>query len=231
METLSALPPIELTQPKAESESHTRKKKIHCKQELIVNSLQKFYTGRTDIKEILPILKGTSDLSLRLVDWFVTNYSKRHNTVYILDGQEFLVYVNYKSQLKAYSKKLFDPFCRRERILFQVPGEEAFLTTVGKLNFFRWAIEKGVLTHLSIHAPTIEADMNKAMKEQLKARNSTETSQASTESTNTVMSLLSTQSVSTSSSARSTRRRAIEKEQPAAKQMQKHVVEIELRFD
>ena len=161
----------------------------------------------------------------------MTNYSKRHNTVYILDGQEFLVYVNYKSQLKAYSKKLFDPFCRRERILFQVPGEEAFLTTVGKLNFFRWAIEKGVLTHLSIHAPTIEADMNKAMKEQLKARNSTETSQASTESTNTVMSLLSTQSVSTSSSARSTRRRAIEKEQPAAKQMQKHVVEIELRFD
>jgi len=209
-------------------ESGTRKKKIHCKQELIVNSLQKFYTGRTDMKEILPMLKGSSDLSLRLVDWFVTNYSKRHNTVYILDGQEFLVYTNYKSQLKAYSKKLFDPFCRRERILFQIPGEEPFLTTVGKLNFFRWAIEKNVLTYLSLHAPTIETDMNKAMKEQNKARNSTATS---TESSTSVVSTTSLVTTSTASSARSTRRRQAEKEQPAAKQMQKHLMEIELRFD
>jgi hypothetical protein len=180
------------------------------------------------MKEILPMLKGTSDLSLRLVDWFVTNYSKRHNTVYILDGQEFLVYTNYKSQLKAYSKKLFDPFCRRERILFQIPGEEPFLTTVGKLNFFRWAIEKNVLTYLSLHAPTIETDMNKAMKEQNKARNSTATS---TESSTSVVSTTSLVTTSTASSARSTRRRQAEKEQPAAKQMQKHLMEIELRFD
>ena len=224
MEVLSTLQPMRTDS----GESGTRKKKIHCKQELIVNSLQKFYTGRTDMKEILPMLKGTSDLSLRLVDWFVTNYSKRHNTVYILDGQEFLVYTNYKSQLKAYSKKLFDPFCRRERILFQIPGEEPFLTTVGKLNFFRWAIEKNVLTYLSLHAPTIETDMNKAMKEQNKARNSTATS---TESSTSVVSTTSLITTSTASSARSTRRRQAEKEQPAAKQMQKHLIEIELRFD
>lgn len=224
MEVLSTLQPMRTDS----GESGTRKKKIHCKQELIVNSLQKFYTGRTDMKEILPMLKGTSDLSLRLVDWFVTNYSKRHNTVYILDGQEFLVYTNYKSQLKAYSKKLFDPFCRRERILFQIPGEEPFLTTVGKLNFFRWAIEKNVLTYLSLHAPTIETDMNKAMKEQNKARNSTATS---TESSTSVVSTTSLITTSTASSARSTRRRQAEKEQPAAKQMQKHLIEIELHFD
>jgi len=224
MEVLSTLQPMRTDS----GESGTRKKKIHCKQELIVNSLQKFYTGRTDMKEILPMLKGTSDLSLRLVDWFVTNYSKRHNTVYILDGQEFLVYTNYKSQLKAYSKKLFDPFCRRERILFQIPGEEPFLTTVGKLNFFRWAIEKNVLTYLSLHAPRIETDMNKAMKEQNKARNSTATS---TESSTSVVSTTSLVTTSTASSARSTRRRQAEKEQPAAKQMQKHLMEIELRFD
>jgi len=224
MEILQPLPspPVFRTDS---GESGTRKKKIHCKQELIVNSLQKFYTGRTDMKEVLPMLKGTSDLSLRLVDWFVTNYSKRHNTVYILDGQEFLVYTNYKSQLKAYSKKLFDPFCRRERILFQIPGEEPFLTTVGKLNFFRWAIEKNVLTYLSLHAPTIEADMNKAMKEQNKVRNSTANSTDSTITTAT------TATISTTSSARSTRRRQMEKEPPAAKQMQKHLMAIELRFD
>ena len=219
---------------KQESESYTRKKKIHCKQELIVSSLQKFYTGRTDMKEILPLLQGTSGVSLRLIDWFVTNYAKKHNTGYILEGQEFLVYMNYKSQLKAYSKKLFDPFCRRERILFQVPGEEPFITTVGKLNFFRWAIEKGVLTYLTLNSATIETEMNKAMKEQNKARSSTASSQTSTNSTTSAVSLLSQSSktsVSSTSSTRSTRRRNPDKELAAAKLMQKHDVEIELRFD
>lgn len=217
---------------KPDSESYTRKKKIHCKQELIVSSLQKFYASRDDIKEILPMLQGTSDISLRLVDWFVTNYAKKHNTGYILEGQEFLVYMNYKSQLKAYSKKLFDPFCRRERILFQIPSEEPFVTTVGKLNFFRWAIEKGVLTYLKLNTAAVEADMNKAMKEQSKARNSTASSQSSTLSSESTISLQSSKtSVSSTSSTRSTRRRTHEKELAAAKLMQKHNVEIELRFD
>lgn len=215
--------------PKASEPSTRKQKKIHCKQELIVSNLQKFYAGRTDIKEIMPVLLGTSDLSLRLVDWFVTNYAKKHNIGYVLDGQEFLVYMNYKSQLKAYSKKLFDPFCRRERIMFQVPGEEPFVTTVGKLNFFRWAIEKGVLTYLKLNSVKIEAEMNKAMKEQSKARNSTA---SSTESGGTVVSSVSEVSYSSSgSSSRSTRRRNQEKEQAAAKLMQKHEVMIELRFD
>ena len=119
----------------------TRRRKIHCKQELIISSLQKFYGNRTDTAEILELLQGTSRISLRLIDWFVTNYSKQYNISYILANQEFLVYTNYKSQLKAYSKKLFDPFCRRERIMFQLSGQQPFLTTVGKLNFFRWAID------------------------------------------------------------------------------------------
>ena len=216
---------------KQESESYTRKKKIHCKQELIVSSLQKFYTGRTDMKEILPLLQGTSGVSLRLIDWFVTNYAKKHNTGYILEGQEFLVYMNYKSQLKAYSKKLFDPFCRRERILFQVPGEEPFITTVGKLNFFRWAIEKGVLTYLTLNSAAIETEMNKAMKEQNKARSSTASSTNSTASAVSLLSQSSKTSVSSTSSTRSTRRRNPDKELAAAKLMQKHDVEIELRFD
>ena len=235
MEIELRIPGLPTFQPlKQDSESNTRKKKIHCKQELIVSSLQKFYAGRQDIKEILPILQGTSPLSLRLVDWFVTNYAKKHNTGYILEGQEFLVYTNYKSQLKAYSKKLFDPFCRRERIMFQVPGEEAFITTVGKLNFFRWAIEKGVLTYLSLNNQVIEADMNTAMKEQSKSRNNTASSQSSTGSSDTVVSQITVSTMSsgsTNSSNRSTRRRKSEKEPAAAKLMEKHNYEIELRFD
>ena len=133
---LSQIQAVEGTIP----DFQTRKRKIYCKQELIIKSLQTFYTGRTDLKEIMELLQGTSIISLRLIDWFVTNYAKRHSIGYVLGGQEFMVHMSYKSQLKSYSKKLFDPFCRRERIMFSLPGTEQFVTTVGKLNFFRWAI-------------------------------------------------------------------------------------------
>jgi len=198
----------------------TRKKKIHCKQELIISSLQRFYSGRQDLGEIVELLKGTSEVSLRLIDWFVTNYSKVHNTSYILNNQEFVVYMNYKNQLKAYSKKLFDPFCRRERISFQIPGHEAFLTTVGKLNFFRWALEKGILDYIKGRQPEIEKDMNAAMREQAKSRTSTRDSE---QSEITV--------VSTASTISQTRKRIANKEQTPLKLLQKHDCPIEMRWD
>ena len=191
----------------------TRKRKIQCKQELIISSLQRFYSGRNDLDEIVELLKGTSEVSLRLVDWFVTNYSKAHSTSYILNGQEFVVYMNYKNQLKAYSKKLFDPFCRRERISFQIPGHEPFLTTVGKLNFFRWALEKEILTYIKGNQTAIEKEMNAAMREQNKQRIDTR------------------ESSTTTSTVSQTRKRTTATEPAAIKLLQKHDCPIEMRFD
>ena len=162
-------------------DSQTRKRKIHCKQELIIMSLQSFYSTRKDLDEIMELLQGTSIISLRLIDWFVTNYAKRHTIGYILGGQEFMVYMSYKSQLKAYSKKLFDPFCRRERIMFSLPGTEQFVTTVGKLNFFRWAIEKNVIEYLKKHRETVEAEMNTHMKQLSRSRSTRNTTNSSNE--------------------------------------------------
>ena len=210
--------------PTVSPDLQTRKRKIHCKQELIIASLQRFYSGRDDLNEIVELLKGTSEVSLRLIDWFVTNFSKAHSTSYILHGQEFVVYMNYKNQLKAYSKKLFDPFCRRERISFQIPGHEAFLTTVGKLNFFRWAIEKGILDYIKGHQTEIEKEMNSAMKEQAKIRGTTPSTRDSTVSYNSVAtSVLSTVS--------QTRKRVVNHEPSAIKLLQKHDCPIEMRWD
>lgn len=164
-------------------DAQTRKRKIHCKQELIVMSLQAFYGSRKDLTEVMEMLQGTSVISLRLIDWFVTNYSKRHNIGYILNGQEFMVYMSYKSQLKAYSKKLFDPFCRRERIMFSLPGIESFVTTVGKLNFFRWAIEKNIIEYLKLNRETVEVEMNTHMKQLSRSRSTRNTVSSSSNST------------------------------------------------
>jgi hypothetical protein len=210
--------------PSVSPDFQTRKRKIHCKQELIIASLQRFYSGREDLNEIVGLLKGTSEVSLRLIDWFVTNYSKAHSTSYILNGQEFVVYMNYKNQLKAYSKKLFDPFCRRERISFQIPGHDAFLTTVGKLNFFRWAIEKGILDYIKGHQPEVEKEMNSAMREQTKrSEPSTRETTTSTTSATSVVSAVSTVS--------QTRKRLPKSDTAAIKLLQKHECTIEMRFD
>jgi hypothetical protein len=205
----------------------TRRRKIHCKQELIVSSLQRFYNERDDIDDILQILQGTSAISLRLIDWFVTNYAKAHSTSYIIASQEFLVYLNYKSQLKAYSKKLFDPFCRRERIMFQIGTHPTFLTTVGKLNFFRWAIEKGILDYIRQHLQDIEKEMNVFMRDIQKEKKSVTPPSAST----TASSVSTGASILTSSTKSSTRRRIAAKELSTVKIMQKHDMTVEVRFD
>ena len=215
MDTLSELPVVTM-----DPDPQTRRRKIHCKQELIVSSLQRFYAGRDDKEYIIKLLEGTSDISLRLIDWFVTNYAKQHNISYILANQEFLVYTNYKSQLKAYSKKLFDPFCRRERIMFQIPGQEMFQTTVGKLNFFRWALERGVLDYIKMNLAKIEQAMNASSREIQKARKAISSSTTATTAT-----------AATTTTRGSTRKRLVATEPPNSKLMQKHDNVVEVRFD
>jgi hypothetical protein len=210
-----------------EPDPQTRRRKIHCKQELIVNSLQRFYANRKDITEIVSMLQGTSDISLRVIDWFVTNYAKTHSTAYILNGQEFLVYRDYKSQLKAYSKKLFDPFCRRERIYFQVPNHPSFLTTVAKLNFFRWAIEKDILNYIKLNQEAVEKEMNQSMKEIAKSRTPPQTG-SSISSTETTQTVATTETTSTTRST--TRRRITNKDSAPIKMMQKHSFDTEMSF-
>jgi hypothetical protein len=205
--------------------SDTRKRKIPCRRELLVLSLQRFYSSRPDLHSLVPILKGEGDLSLRLIDWFVTNYAKKHHVSYISNGQEFIVYLNYKSQLKAFSKKLFDPFCRRERILFQCGDLEPFETTVGQLNFFRWAFEKDVLGYVRQNLADIVKEEKLARANGTQSSTDSSTSGVSTESAQSAV------TISTQGSGKSTRRRRTEKVQSSTKMMHKHDLEIQLTFD
>ena len=84
---------------------------------LLIDNLLKFYNENNNMDKMLSIINGQSNISLRIVDWFTTNYAKKYYTVYNLDNNtRFKVYMDYKLKLKAYSKKRFDPFCRWERI-------------------------------------------------------------------------------------------------------------------
>ena len=74
----------------------------------------------------------------------------------------FKVYEDYKLKLKAYSKKRFDPFCRWDRIQIPVNENEdlCFETTIGQLNFFKWAIENEIILYITENYDVIEQDMN-----------------------------------------------------------------------
>ena len=80
------------------------------------------------------------------------------------------VYLRYRSQLKSYNKANFDPFCRNERITGWGDNGD-IITTIGQLNFFRWAIENRVLEYINDNLEDIEKDMNTNIKKNLKKKN------------------------------------------------------------
>jgi hypothetical protein len=169
-------------------------KNITSKQSLLIIPITKYFSNKKTLKKLITILKGES-ISLRLIDWFVTNYCKKFNVLYNLNDfkdkdsvhqasqqvaqqaaqqaaqeqqkkkdQSFdnfiIVHNNYKGQLKAYSKKNFDPFCRRNRIRFYYDENKYFITTVGQLNFFKWALENHIINYIKTHLKEVENDMN-----------------------------------------------------------------------
>jgi len=121
------------------------------KSDVLLNSVQTFYKeNETNSKHLLDILEKKNGISLRNIEWFITNYSKKTNLSYKTDdGKQFIVHCAYKSSLDGYSKKLFDPFCRTKKIEFDVPNSERKIhTTVAQLNFIKWCIKNNIISYL-----------------------------------------------------------------------------------
>lgn len=221
----------------------TRKRKIECKPGLMIASLQRFYSSHPEIDKVITYLNGEASLSLRIIDWFITKYSRKNFVRYQMNGQEFLVYLSYKGQLKAYSKQYFDPNCRRERIMFKIQGHDSFTTTIGKLNFFRWALETDILNYIEEHEEEIRSGYNAHLKETIQSQKSSKSDTASstdsTDSNSSVASAVSTTStasaasaVSTSStgSTRGTRRKRNKQTPSSLNKLQVYSTPIELQF-
>jgi len=91
---------------------------IDTKLSLLMKSLTDFYKNPIYIEQMKNIVDQNSVISLRILDWFITNYSKKYRTIIKNKDSTLDVYQNYKLQLKSFSKKQFDPFCRKNKILF-----------------------------------------------------------------------------------------------------------------
>lgn len=146
-----------------------RSNAFNTQNSLLLNNLMEFYNKNGNLEKMMKIINGESEISLRIVDWFVTNFAKKYYTVYELSqslgenlsNTRFKVYNDYKLKLKAYSKKRFDPFCRWDRISIPYNENQLMETTIGQLNFFKWAIENKIVDYIKNNYETIETDMNK----------------------------------------------------------------------
>jgi hypothetical protein len=136
--------------------------------DLLLKNLLVFYNTKENdnLDKMLRIITGESKISLRIVDWFATNYAKKYYTLYTIEQtvdnivRRFKVYDDYKLKLKAYSKRRFDPFCRWDRISIPYKDDKCIETTIGQLNFFKWALENKVIDYIDDNYDTIEKDMN-----------------------------------------------------------------------
>lgn len=142
---------------------------INSKRDLLMVSLSKFFSNQDNLSKMIPIITGKSKISLRILDWFVTNYCKKYNVRYEIDlpnnkKKLFIVYLEYKNNLKAFSKQLLDPFNRRQRLLMIDKNGNEIITTVGQLNFFRWALENDIIKYVTENHAHIEEDMNASLK-------------------------------------------------------------------
>jgi hypothetical protein len=129
---------------------------IRTRSDWVLYRLDKFYTANPDYTEkVRSILNGAHTVTLRLLEWFVTNYAKYHNVSYLVGSRHVVVYSAYKSHLDGYKKGLFDPFCRKDRIQYR-----DMTTTVAQLGFFEWAFHDGVMKYAEEHSADIRADMD-----------------------------------------------------------------------
>jgi hypothetical protein len=116
-------------------------------------------------------------ISIRLIDYFVTKYSKYNKSCFKIkennkdtkDAKDtiFNVHFDYKNQLKKYSKTYFDPFSRGDRIPFFMK-DTCIITTIGQLNFFRWFLSKRIYEYLIDIKELVYEDMNKKNKKKEK---------------------------------------------------------------
>jgi hypothetical protein len=152
------------------------------RESLIFPNLYDYFVTQKNIYKILPIVnreKKKSNVSLSILDWFVTNYSKKYGTSYILNKKNFDVFVEYKAQLTDYGKKYFDPFnrsgpilclnypsngkgqcdnCKNDHSKSHCDKGENIYTTFKQLNFLKWALKNKVIKYVEENVESISAD-------------------------------------------------------------------------
>lgn len=130
----------------------------------IMQEVASFYADSANLEILAVLIRQSGTISLRLLDWLVTTYSK-FNLTMASDDDDTGIYEQYKLVLSRYKRRNFDPFRRCKRkvgdtsvsysVTFTHDGKE-LKSTVGQLNFVKWCIVSKVYDYAVVHNPKID---------------------------------------------------------------------------
>lgn len=120
---------------------------------------------------LLPVVTATWKISLRLLDWLVTNYTKRFPTWIVNlkqpNSNAFNVNNEYLRMRAQWTRILFDPFRRQSRydntIYFTINGLN-YKSTVAQLNFIKWVVKTRVYDYAYRDKLVIRKHMKNAIE-------------------------------------------------------------------
>lgn len=145
----------------------------------LLKELAEFFTDDLLRDYLLPLLSpaegGTGEMSRRVMDWFVVNYTKKWPVMYRWEvrpgwSEEVNVCRNYELHMKKYGKHSLDVFCRnKQRVYFQLDGR-VLQSVVAQLNFVRWAIQYGVFQQLRARYDAVRDDHHANMAKSRRVR-------------------------------------------------------------
>lgn len=141
----------------ASEEGNSRKDEV-----LLDSVLHWFNQEQSRVKTFSDIVNHRNGLSLRIIDWLITNFSKAFSVAIESDGFPRNLCKDYHKNLNAHNKKNFDPFARRRRIHIVLFGQEERVSTIGQLNFFRWFLSKDLVGFLLQNKSVIEKHMKES---------------------------------------------------------------------
>jgi hypothetical protein len=144
---------------------------LHTKEIYDYNIAKMFFKEHPEYaQKIIQIKSQKYRVSLRILDWFSTNYTKKNNVSYKvkIDGKEqyFDVHLSYDSQLKSYKKTRFDPFARRTKdreslFIFKFPRtDKKIVTNIKQLNFLVWAFKYKIIDYVEENLDYLIGIMN-----------------------------------------------------------------------
>jgi len=130
------------------------------KDEVLLSSVLRWFNQEESrVQTFSDIIHHKNGLSLRIIDWLITNFTKSFRGAIESEGLPRNLRKDYHKNLSAHNKKNFDPFARRRRIQIILFGKEKRVSTIGQLNFFRWFLSKDLVGFLLENKSVIEKHM------------------------------------------------------------------------
>lgn len=142
-----------------------------AKTELILSKLRTRIRNDPNMCEWMVQTLVHPPVSLRCIEWLSSSYSRRNDVSYYVPKPEggrtlFHLHSSYKSQIKAYTRKNFDPFKRKTSVSIFLPSMaktkqsgDQVESTVSQINFFRWVYDYNVLQYATKHSAEILHDI------------------------------------------------------------------------